>query len=236
MGGRALTLFTQGFQLLTLRVEHRVVHRDVPTQPGGSRMGISKRRENSPPEYGVTWGGGPGFASRGLALAVGTFVVAGLAAPTAAFAATTSSAPQVPVVVREAAGTGNGPEQAVAAFGGSVGRELSILGGFTANVPSDRLDALRAVPGVAEVTEDAGLTLSDADVANTAAQAGSMYTIANKVTGASSLWGSGVTGKGVDIALVDSGIVPVEGLDAPGKVVYGPDLSGENDTPAKNLD
>ena len=69
-------------------------------------------------------------------------------------------------------------------------------------------------PGVASVTEDAGLALQSTDVAVQAAQAGSLYTIANKVTGASAMWDAGYTGKGVDVAVIDSGIVPVDGLNA----------------------
>jgi serine protease AprX len=191
------------------------------------------------PSYGVTWGGVPLHARRAMTVAVATLVAAGLAGPTAASAATTasaSSADDVSVIVRELDGAGNGPERAVSAFGGSVGRQLDILGGFTAAVPADRLDALRAVPGVASVTEDAGLALQSTDVEAQAAQAGSLYTIANKVTGASAMWDAGYTGKGVDIAVIDSGVVPVNGFSTPGKVVYGPDLTLENSTAAKNLD
>ena len=86
------------------------------------------------------------------------------------------------------------------------------MGGFTAEVPSDRLDALRAVAGVASVTDDAGLALQSTDVESSADQAGSLYTIANEVTGASAMWDAGYTGKGVDVAVIDSGIVPVDGL------------------------
>ncbi|NNE12284.1 MAG: S8 family serine peptidase, partial [Ilumatobacter sp.] len=35
------------------------------------------------------------------------------------------------------------------------------------------------------------------------------------------------TGHGVDVALIDSGVAPVAGLDQPGKVIHGPDLSNE---------
>src|SRR4051812_40545078 len=190
------------------------------------------------PDYGVTWGGPPFSARRAMTVAAATLVVAGLAGPTAASAATTttaSSADQVSVIVRESDGAGNGPERAVSAFGGTVGHQLDILGGFTARVPSDRLDALRAVPGVSEVTRDAGLALQSTDVESQAAQAGSLYTLANKVTGASALWSAGYTGKGVDVAVVDSGVVPVDGLKTT-KVVNGPDLTPENNGPAKNLD
>ena len=191
------------------------------------------------PSYGVTWGGVPLHARRAMTVAVVTLVAAGLAGPTAASAATTtsaSSADQVSVIVRELEGAGNAPERAVSAFGGSVGRQLDILGGFTAAVPADRLDALRGVAGVASVTEDAGLALQSTDVESQAAQAGSLYTIANQVTGASAMWDAGYTGKGVDVAVIDSGVVPVDGFKTPGKIVYGPDLTLENNTPAKNLD
>jgi serine protease AprX len=172
-----------------------------------------------------------------MTVAVATLVAAGLAGPASAAAATqASSAENVSVIVRELSGAGNAPEQAVSAFGGSVGRQLDILGGFTAEVPSDRLAALRAVAGVQSVTEDAGLTLSSTEITDQAAQAGSLYTIANKVTGASSMWDAGYTGKGVDVAVIDSGVVPVEGFKTRGKVVYGPDLTLEANGPAKNLD
>jgi serine protease AprX len=73
-------------------------------------------------------------------------------------------------------------------------------------------------------------------VAAQASQAGSLYTIANQVTGASTLWKAGYTGKGVDVAVVDSGVVPVDGLNGSGKIVYGPDLTQETGTPTQNLD
>ena len=44
-------------------------------------------------------------------------------------------------------------------------------------------------------------------------------------------------GTGVDVALIDSGITPVEGLAAPGKVVNGPDFSSDaRDPDLRNLD
>jgi serine protease AprX len=56
-------------------------------------------------------------------------------------------------------------------------------------------------------------------------------------TGASAWWSAGYTGQGVDVALIDTGVSPVNGLDASGKVVYGPDLSFESQAPnLTNLD
>ena len=37
----------------------------------------------------------------------------------------------------------------------------------------------------------------------------------------------GFTGAGIDVAVIDTGVSPVAGLDAPGKVLFGPDLSDE---------
>jgi len=56
------------------------------------------------------------------------------------------------------------------------------------------------------------------------------YSMANTtaLTGASAWWNAGYTGKGVDVALIDTGVAPVAGLATTGKVVYGPDLSLES--------
>ena len=56
-------------------------------------------------------------------------------------------------------------------------------------------------------------------------------------TGAQAWWSAGYTGDGVDVAVIDSGVAPAGPLAAPGKVVYGPDLSLESQAPnLRNLD
>jgi len=56
-------------------------------------------------------------------------------------------------------------------------------------------------------------------------------------TGATAWWNAGYTGRGVDVAVIDTGIAPVSGLDGVGKVIYGPDLSLESQAPnMRNLD
>jgi serine protease AprX len=163
-------------------------------------------------------------------------VAMGAAAPVAAQASTDAAIEPVSVIVREVAGAGQGPERAVSTLGGTVEEPLGIIDGFSATVPADRLAVLRTMPGILSVTENAGLSLSDADVTGQVAQSGSLYTLANQVTGAADMWDVGVTGRGVDVAVIDSGVVPVDGLQAAGKVVYGPDLTPEAATSAKNLD
>jgi serine protease AprX len=52
-----------------------------------------------------------------------------------------------------------------------------------------------------------------------------------KTIGVDRLWAAGLTGRGVGIALIDTGVTKVPGL-ASGNVVYGPDLSFESQDPA----
>jgi serine protease AprX len=59
--------------------------------------------------------------------------------------------------------------------------------------------------------------------------ANSMYSTA-QYTGATKWWNAGYTGTGIDVAVIDSGVSPLQGLGAPGKVLYGPDLSLESQT------
>ena len=59
---------------------------------------------------------------------------------------------------------------------------------------------------------------------------GSLSAIA-RIVGAQKLWQAGGTGKGVDVALIDTGVTPVPGLDH-GNVIHGPDLSFDSQTPS----
>ncbi len=62
-------------------------------------------------------------------------------------------------------------------------------------------------------------------------------TLTTDYTGAQAWWAAGYTGKGVDVAVIDSGVSPVEGLATSGKIIYGPDLSLESQAPnLTNLD
>ena len=57
---------------------------------------------------------------------------------------------------------------------------------------------------------------------------GSMSWITDHITDADAFWRAGFDGSGVDVALIDTGVVPVDGLTWPGKVINGPDLSFES--------
>jgi len=70
---------------------------------------------------------------------------------------------------------------------------------------------------------------------------GSLYNVERSV-GARGLWGKkdvlqrNLTGQGVGVAVLDSGVAKVPGLDAPGKVIQGPDLSIEQNGVLANQD
>lgn len=64
-----------------------------------------------------------------------------------------------------------------------------------------------------------------------AADPNSLCNIA-KLVGVRPMWKQGGTGKGVDVALIDSGVAPVPGLAGSGKVLHGPDLTPESQNPA----
>jgi serine protease AprX len=59
---------------------------------------------------------------------------------------------------------------------------------------------------------------------------GSMYSTVRAIR-AKDYWKKGFTGKGVDVALIDTGVVPVEGIDNANQVVNGADLSFESQIP-----
>jgi serine protease AprX len=143
--------------------------------------------------------------------------------------------PSVSVIVRSVSGGTQQIEAAVTSMGGAIERRLSIIDGFSASLPSDALPILRQLPGVVSVTENAVLEPEDGTF-DPADDANSMYST-TRYSGASRWWDAGYTGAGVDVAVIDTGVSPVEGLSAPDKVIYGPDLSIESQAPnLTNLD
>ena len=69
-----------------------------------------------------------------------------------------------------------------------------------------------------------------------AADLGSMYHVVDQI-GARKLWDQGVTGAGIDVAVIDTGVAPVPALSGADKVVAMVDLSAEAAVPeARYLD
>jgi serine protease AprX len=162
---------------------------------------------------------------------------------TAAFATGAHAAgPMSSVIVRAQPGQAAAADQDITSLGGHVTQQVSLIDSVVADVPSASLPELRASSAVAEVTSNGAVQLLGSSYAPTAtsfnavADVDSMYNVEG-MDGAHAFWNAGDTGQGVGIALIDSGVTPVDGLTTPGKVIYGPDFSSEaSNRSLRNLD
>ena len=89
-----------------------------------------------------------------------------------------------------------------------------------------------ALAGVAllATTTVAGALPGEVASASPLVDTGTMSAIA-QITGTPAMWNLGFTGAGVGVAVIDTGVARVPGLDHPGKVVDGPDLSFDSQVP-----
>ena len=172
--------------------------------------------------------------TRGAAAGLtGLLVTAGLAGVGAPASASPGSL--VHVIVRTSSAHGTAAARAaVTAGGGTLGAELNVISGFEAQVPARLVPVLRASPEVAAVTADAPVRLS----ADLWAPDDGPATPVDKIKKAAGGLKddktgntAALTGAGIGVALIDSGVAPVTGLNQPGKVINGPDLSFESQTP-----
>ncbi|HEX3604466.1 MAG TPA: S8 family serine peptidase [Candidatus Dormibacteraeota bacterium] len=158
--------------------------------------------------------------------ALGLTAVTVATGPAIAAAATPSGSESV--IVQGRPGMQASVDAAIVHAGGRITRELGIINGAAATVPLAGLPALSSDAAVLAVTPDGPVHLqSDPSGYSQAADTGSAYNT-TLMTGAQAYWQAGYTGRGIDIAIIDSGVVPVNGLTAPNKVLYGPDLSPES--------
>jgi serine protease AprX len=173
-------------------------------------------------------------ATTALGAALSLAAVGLVSAGTAASAADIGpGAREMRVIVSGVPGASSQVDRAVRAHGGHVTRELGVVNGVAATMPSDQVALLQRTPGVRSVTPDSSGTLQGVDPAlgyDVANDEGSLYNI-GQATHAKDAWAHGWTGAGVDVALIDSGVAPVKGLTS-GNVVDGPDLSFESQDPA----
>jgi serine protease AprX len=128
-----------------------------------------------------------------------------------------------------------------------VRQRISLIDAVVADLPAGAAAQLRLSPVLASVTPNeavsmlgstgtssktstqssgTGSTQTSVEPYAPAADAGSLFTV-ETLTGVRSWWAK-YTGAGIDVALVDSGVAPVAGLNATGKVVNGPDLTPES--------
>ena len=124
---------------------------------------------------------------------------------------------------------GAGAEAAVVKAGGTVTARFGALGAVAATVPATALPAIADSDGVETITPDGTLTLSSTEESGAYDGSGDHTSLwwLGELTGAHDLWRDGLTGNGVDVAMIDSGIVPVRGLADESRVLHGPDVSLE---------
>jgi serine protease AprX len=129
------------------------------------------------------------------------------------------------VIVIERPGRHADAVQAATRLGGTVGRRLGVIDGFTVDIARSALPALGASAAVASVAPNTTVQLLGSDeLWGGSGSAGTMERTARAI-GADDAWDERATGAGIDVAVIDSGVTPVDGLAADGKVVNGPDLS-----------
>ncbi|MDP9235694.1 MAG: S8 family serine peptidase, partial [Actinomycetota bacterium] len=147
-----------------------------------------------------------------------------------------ASGKMVAVIVRSLPGSGTLAREAVTGSGGNIQRSIPIIHGFTAKVPASSIHALRQGTGVYSVDRDLPVHLnSTTDGYDASNDPGSMNHTMRTIR-AGEFYRAGFTGQGVGVALLDTGVVPVDGLtstnsDGSAKITHGPDLSLDNNAP-----
>jgi serine protease AprX len=131
------------------------------------------------------------------------------------------------VIVRALPGYEDEAINNVKALGGDVTRRIGIINGFVADVPRAGLHTLVNDPNVRVTPNKQVHLLHTVDGFDAGEAPGSLHNTAI-ATRARVMWHEGATGRGIDVALIDSGVVPVTGLTAPGKIINGPDLTWES--------
>src|SRR3954451_14875634 len=139
----------------------------------------------------------------------------------------------VHVIVQKLAAGDSHPEAAIAGLGGTVTRDLPIVDGFAATVPAPATARLADIPGIRAVTLDE--TLHPQGLLGGTTNKSPPKSAYVKEIGADREWSAGVTGQGVTVALLDTGIANVP--DLAGRVLpVRNDLNLFNPTsPCENL-
>ncbi|HEV3398200.1 MAG TPA: S8 family serine peptidase [Actinomycetes bacterium] len=161
------------------------------------------------------------------ALAV-LMVATGLGAVPRGTTAQPAVADPVRVIVQKTAAADPAPELAVRRLGGQVTRALPIVSGFAATVPAATVDALARLAGVRAVTPDDEVRVQGA------ASDSTIKSVYPKVVKADTAWKRGITGRGVTVAVLDTGVAP--GLpDLAGRLVQVRNDQTGRTEPCKNL-
>src|SRR3954447_8098608 len=120
-------------------------------------------------------------------------------------------------------------EQAVVKAGGSITRELPIIGGYSAKVPANDISTIARVPGVRAVTYDRPTYVQSAP-----GSTNNIPSVYKKATSGDKLAGVGGSGFGVNVALIDTGVTALPDI-ANSIVPVTPDVLGLGNQSCLNL-
>ncbi|MBV8692345.1 MAG: S8 family peptidase [Actinobacteria bacterium] len=124
----------------------------------------------------------------------------------------------VDVIVQKDSASDHGPEAAIEHLGGTVTRDLSIVDGFAATIPTSATGELSSLDGIRAVTLDEKMQptglLGGGGGGNSQA---ALKSVAPQEMQADDMWRAGYTGQGVTVAVIDTGIANVP--DLAGRIV-----------------
>ncbi len=177
----------------------------------------------------------------GLVLAAAASVTLVPGATTTAGAVPSPAVPgQVDRALRTATGTaaviveggGRAAEAAARRLGAVVTRDLPIIDGFAARVPADRVARIADVPGVRSVTPDARMHVQASSTSSSTTY-DTLPSVYRTVVGADKLAAAGGNGQGVTVALIDTGVDPMQ--DLAGRIVPVPNALGTATEPCMDF-
>ena len=174
------------------------------------------------PVHGISWDDRKRRTVSALAAATAVMLSAGALATTVH-----ADTRLVSVIVRAQPAETAAADQEITSLGGQSSSTSIAHQRNRGGSPSQRRPELETTAAVAQVTLNAPVQLLGAGWGlpsipySPAGDVNSMYNI-EQMDGAHAYWNAGYTGQGVGVALIDSGVTPVDGLTTPGKVVNGP--------------